>query len=77
MSRYSIQIYWSSEDEGFWALSPEWPTLSAFGNTREDALSEFEDILDEVILMYQEDHDLPPDPLIMDANNGEKFPLRP
>jgi len=40
MFKYSLQIKWSDEDNGYIATAPELPGLSAFGNTREEAVSE-------------------------------------
>lgn len=40
MSKYGFKIQWSEEDEGYVATSPEFPGLSAFGETEEDALAE-------------------------------------
>lgn len=38
--RYSMTVQWSEEDESYIALSPQWPGLSAFGSTREEAIKE-------------------------------------
>jgi len=40
MRKYAISIKWSDEDKGFIATIPEIQALSAFGTTREQALSE-------------------------------------
>jgi len=40
MFKYSLQIKWSDEDNGYIAMAPELPGLSAFGNTQEEAVSE-------------------------------------
>ena len=39
---YTIEVFWSDEDEGFIAFSPELPGCSAWGATREVALNEIE-----------------------------------
>lgn len=39
-SKYSFNIKYSSEDEGFIATCPEFPGLSAFGETEEEAVIE-------------------------------------
>ena len=41
MHKHAISIKWSDEDNGFIATIPGIKSLSAFGNTREQALSEF------------------------------------
>ena len=40
MSKYTIEIFYSEEDEGFIAIAPELPGCSAFGGTEEEALAE-------------------------------------
>jgi len=40
MNKYGFRLVWSDEDEGFIATSPEFPGLSAFGETEEQALGE-------------------------------------
>ena len=40
MNKHAIAIKWSDEDNGFVAAIPGIPALSAFGATREEALSE-------------------------------------
>lgn len=40
--KYSITLQWSDEDEGYIALCPEFPLLSAFGETPDDAVKEIQ-----------------------------------
>lgn len=40
MEKYSVNIMWSDEDNGYVATMPEFKNLSAFGNTYEEALEE-------------------------------------
>jgi len=40
MYKYAIEIFYSSEDEGYIAVVPELPSCSAFGETEEEALKE-------------------------------------
>lgn len=51
--RYAIQIFWSDEDESFVAVCREFPGLSAFGETREEALHEAQVALAAMIETYQ------------------------
>lgn len=51
-NKYAIQIFWSDEDDGFIAICPEFPGLSAFGLSREEALNEAEVALDSMIKSY-------------------------
>ena len=40
MPKYGFDIFWSDEDKGYIATCPDFPGLSAFGETEEDALQE-------------------------------------
>lgn len=40
MYKRAIDIFYSSEDDGYIAIVPELPGCSAFGETEEDALNE-------------------------------------
>lgn len=53
-NKYTIQIFWSVEDEAFVAVCQEFPGLSAFGETREEALKEAQIVLDLMIETYHE-----------------------
>ena len=44
--KYAISIHWSNEDEGFIATCREFPGVSAFGETYEDASREMSIALD-------------------------------
>ena len=44
--KYSIEILYSHEDEGYIALAPELPGCSAFGQTEEEALKEIKTAID-------------------------------
>lgn len=46
MHKYSFKIFWSDEDQAFIATCPEFPGLSAFGETAEEALAEARVALD-------------------------------
>ncbi len=61
-NRYAIQIFWSEEDESFIAICQEFPGLSAFGETREEALREAQTALDLMIETYRENSITLPDP---------------
>jgi predicted RNase H-like HicB family nuclease/antitoxin component of RelBE/YafQ-DinJ toxin-antitoxin module len=41
-NKYSVAVAWSEDDGGFIATVPEFPGLSAFGGTKEQALEEAE-----------------------------------
>ena len=40
MNKYGFEIFWSDEDEGYIATCPDFPGLSAFGETQAAALEE-------------------------------------
>jgi predicted RNase H-like HicB family nuclease len=44
--KYSIEIFYSQEDEGYIALAPELPGCSAFGETEEESLKELKIAID-------------------------------
>jgi predicted RNase H-like HicB family nuclease len=52
--KYALQIFWSDEDASFIAVCQEFPGLSAFGETREEALREAQIALDLMIKTYLE-----------------------
>lgn len=54
MNRYGFKIFWSDEDHAFIATCAEFPGLSAFGTTEEEALSEGKVALQMMIESYQE-----------------------
>lgn len=53
-NKYTIEIFWSDEDEAFIAVCREFPGLSAFGETREEALKEAQIALDLMLETYRE-----------------------
>ena len=53
-NKYALQIFWSDEDEAFVAVCREFSGLSAFGETREEALREAQIALDLMIETYLE-----------------------
>jgi len=55
MDNYSIEIAWGEEDEGYIATVPEFPGLSAFGETWEEAAAQAKDALRGFIETYSED----------------------
>jgi predicted RNase H-like HicB family nuclease len=40
MEHYGFDVFWSEEDGGYIATCPDFPGLSAFGESEEQALSE-------------------------------------
>jgi len=71
MNRYSINIFWSDEDESYIATCPEFPGLSAFGETPEEALAEAQIALQLFIDTYNEDGLPLPEPQVARDNMGK------
>jgi predicted RNase H-like HicB family nuclease len=71
MNKYSINIFWSEEDEGYIALSPEFPGLSAFGETPEKATAEARKVLKLFIDSYVEKGLALPEPQIAESYSGQ------
>jgi predicted RNase H-like HicB family nuclease len=55
LGHYSYFIFWHSGDDCYFAVSPEWPRLSAFGDTPEEALAEFQIVLNAAIEVHQDE----------------------
>src|SRR5690625_307116 len=57
---YSVHVF--KEDDGYIAVSPEWPGLSAFGSTQQLAINEMQAALELAIEMALEDGEMLPEP---------------
>lgn len=64
--RYSMTVRWSAEDKCFIALSAEWPGLSAFGPTREEAIKEAGIALSGFIEVARREKIQTPVPMLLD-----------
>ena len=62
MHKYGFNILWSEEDSGYIALCPDFPGLSAFGETLEEALSEGQTALQLFIQVCEQTRDEIPEP---------------
>lgn len=62
MFKYSINMAWSDEDEGYIATIPEFPGLSAFGDTPEQAAKEARIAAKGFIEVFREDGCKLPEP---------------
>jgi len=74
---YSITIQWSDEDEAYIALVPEFPYLSAFGDTAERAVREMKVAVGMVLDSLVEEGRTPPPPRKLRSFSGElrvRFP---
>lgn len=58
---YSFRVAWSPEDQGYIALSSEFPTLSSFGDTATEAVAELQEAITGAIEILEEAGDpVPP-----------------
>jgi predicted RNase H-like HicB family nuclease len=71
MNKYSINVAWSNEDNCYVALVPEFPNLSAFGETAGEAIKEAEIALKGFIDIYEEEGLDLPDPKVLLSNSGQ------
>lgn len=75
LDKYSVNVFWSEEDRCFVATCSEFPLLSAFGDTREEATAEFQIVLEMAIESYQENGLELPKPKTLVTHSGQ-FRLR-
>jgi len=62
MFKYSVQLSWSDEDDCYIATMKEFPGLSAFGDTPEEAAHEARIAAEGMIKVLIEDGDDIPEP---------------
>jgi predicted RNase H-like HicB family nuclease len=71
MLKYSINLIWSEEDYCYVARVSEFPGLSAFGETPEEAVKEVKIALDGFIKVYEEDGCSIPEPETLKQYSGQ------
>lgn len=71
MKKYSINIIYSEEDEGYIATVPEFPGLSAYGETPEEAIEEAQMALKGFIEVFKEDGCKIPAPQTFESYSGQ------
>ena len=71
IDKYSFEVKWSPQDEVFIAFSKEFPGLSAFGDTRPEAIEEGEKALGLFIEDYKEEEGELPEPEVYDYDIGD------
>ncbi len=71
MFKYSINLIWSNEDESYVATIPEFPGLSAFGETPEAAAEEAKIAADGFIKVFEEDGRQLPEPTALTPFSGQ------
>ena len=62
MTKHSFTLHWSDEDGGYIARCPEFPGLSAFGESPGEAIAEAQVALELMIETYQESGQSLPEP---------------
>lgn len=61
-NKYPIHIFWSEEDDCFVAIIPDFPNLSAFGETHEEAIYDAKQVLQMALESLERDGISPPQP---------------
>jgi predicted RNase H-like HicB family nuclease len=62
MFKYSVQLFWSEEDDAYVATIEELPGLSAFGDTPEEAAREARIAAEGFLKVMKEDGEIIPQP---------------
>jgi len=71
MLKYGLEILWSDEDQGFIATCADFPGLSAFGETEEEALAEGKVARGLFIESLQNTGDVLPEATLMSDCSGQ------
>ncbi len=70
-AKYSFRIHWSPEDKAYIVTVPEFPGLSAFGDTPEEALAEAALALEGFLETYEEEGWPLPEPQTLPEYSGQ------
>ena len=71
MFKYSIRLFWSEEDESYIATIPEFPGLSAHGETPEEAAEEAKVAAELFVEDMEENGERVPEPQVAAAYSGQ------
>ena len=71
MFKYSLNLEWSIEDESYIATIQEFPGLSAFGETPQEAVKEAITAAKGFLQIIKEDGDEIPEPIIKKKFSGQ------
>jgi len=71
MFKYSINLLWSEEDDCYVATVSEFPGLSAFGESPEEAIKEAKIAVDGFLRVFKEDGCLIPKPNTLKPFSGQ------
>lgn len=69
--KYSCNVIWSAEDNAYIATCPEFPGVSAFGDTVEVAVAELQNVLEATIETYQQEGWPLPEPRRLTPHSGK------
>lgn len=70
-NKYSTNVVWNEEDNVFIATCTEFSLLSAYGDTQEEAMAEFQVVLEMAIESYVEDNLELPKPKLSTTHSGQ------
>ena len=71
LTKYTFETTWSEEDEQFLGLCKEFPFLSAFGDTQEEAITQIKEVVEFSIDWMQKDGEDLPKPIGLKKHNGK------
>lgn len=71
MLKHSVLIQWSEEDNGYIAIVPELPGLSAFGSSAEEAIQELSVAKEAYLEVLKEDGEQIPEPDLLKPFSGQ------
>ena len=71
MFKYSMQLFWSEDDDEYVALVPEFPHLSALAATPAEAAAEAVVVTEAVLEVLAEEERDAPQPQILSSYSGE------
>jgi len=71
MFKYSINLTWNDEDNCYIATVSEFPGLSAFGDTPEEAVEEAKIAIEGFLKVYEEDGCQIPEPETLKPFGGQ------
>ena len=71
VSKYSTIVQWSEEANAFVATVPEFPCLSSFGDTPQEAVEELQGVVDDVLDILEQEGKEPPVPQELRTASGQ------
>jgi predicted RNase H-like HicB family nuclease len=71
MFKYSMQLFWSEQDEEYVALIPEFPDLNALAETPEAAAREAQVVAGMYLEDMADSGEDPPEPHVLSSYSGE------